>query len=143
MDGWTPLRCAALSRNELIVRQLLELGVDVNAPFPDSLEDTWMPRNGIKGMNILIHAAPWCTTPESVEILDFLVKAGAHVHQNGISALFTTLSRPTRKGQRNYSAEWVLDNFPTWDVNNSSSDRGLPPLYYSSWLPPCFLLPPS
>ena len=35
IDGWTPLRCAALSLNEPIVRQLLDLGVDVNAPERD------------------------------------------------------------------------------------------------------------
>ena len=36
--GWTPLRCAVQSQNEQIVRQLLELGVDVNAPYPDNLD---------------------------------------------------------------------------------------------------------
>ena len=42
-DGWTPLRCAALSQNEHIVRQLLDLGVDVNAPFPYDRKNSPFP----------------------------------------------------------------------------------------------------
>ena len=47
-EGWTPLRCAALSGNEAIVRELISLGVDVDAPFLEQMLDTWIPGVGIK-----------------------------------------------------------------------------------------------
>ena len=47
-EGWTPLRCAALSGNEAIVRELISLGVDVEAPFPRYMMDTWITTVGIK-----------------------------------------------------------------------------------------------
>jgi hypothetical protein len=116
--GWTPLRCAALCGNEYIVRELIALGVDVNAPFPRELEDTWITVNGKKGLNIICHAAIWCYTPARVRILNLLCfKGKAKLTQNNFDVLISALFRTTLKGQRNYGAEWVLDTFPQWDVN--------------------------
>ena len=107
------------------------IGLKGNAEI-SNLEDTWLPRNSVKGLNILNHASAWCTTPESTKILDHLTKAGAHVRQNEFNVLSTALTRPTRKGQRNYGLEWVLDNFPTWDVDLSGS-KGYSPLVMMSF----------
>ena len=116
--GWTPLRCAALSGNEYIVRELISLGVDVNAPFLEDLEDTWISVNGIKGVNIICDTATMCHTPRHVRILDTLhVEGKAKVKQNNFDVLICSLFQRTLKGQVNYAAEWVLDTFPQWDVN--------------------------
>jgi len=117
-SGWTPLRCAALCGNEVIVRELIALGVDVNAPFPRNLADTWITVNAMKGMNIICQAAIWCYTPERMRILDLLYFDGkAKLVQNNLDVLIIALYRRTLKGQRNYGADWVLDTFPEWDVN--------------------------
>ena len=47
--GWTPLRCAAISNNLPIVRKLIFLGVDVNAPIKRTLAETWTNVSVVKG----------------------------------------------------------------------------------------------
>ena len=86
-DGWTPLRCAALSGNKAISRELITLGVDVNAPFPRDLMDTWHTENAWKGGNIICHVAFYCHTPAGVEILELLHLGGSKLRQNNEDVL--------------------------------------------------------
>lgn len=137
--GWTPLRCAALRGNVHIVRQLIALKVDVNAPLTRRIRGNWVSANALKGLNIICHTAHWCDTPAHVEVLNVLYfEGGAKMRQNNIDVLNAASHRRTLKGQKNYGAEWVLDKFPQWNVNTRSL-HGAFPLYqillYSSNLP--------
>lgn len=116
--GWTPLRCAAVSFNVPMVRSLMTLGVEVNAPITKVLRDNWVNVSVLKGLNIICHAAHWCYTPASVEVLDILYfEGGAKLQQNNIDVLTSASYRRTFKGQRNHGAEWILNAVPQWNVN--------------------------
>eukprot|EP00397_Hematodinium_sp_SG-2012_P012325 GEMP01012493.1.p1 GENE.GEMP01012493.1~~GEMP01012493.1.p1 ORF type:complete len:670 (+),score=130.74 GEMP01012493.1:646-2655(+) len=123
-DGWTPLRCAALSGDPDMCREILQRDVDVEAPLARS-NARW---NMLKGMNIIMHAAFVCREG-CEEVLDLLISYGAMLDRDGLDLFVVTAMMPTPKNHINRGMQWTLQKYPTWNVNvTSNALHGLFPL---------------
>eukprot|EP00397_Hematodinium_sp_SG-2012_P001434 GEMP01001436.1.p1 GENE.GEMP01001436.1~~GEMP01001436.1.p1 ORF type:complete len:979 (+),score=217.72 GEMP01001436.1:192-3128(+) len=123
--GWTPLRFAAISGNIAVVKQLLELKVDIEAPL-ERADPHWAlpPR-----LNILTHAAMMCYDSNGEDVLDLLLEAKAMPESGGVDILTMTSLMPMRPKSKNWGAEWLLRRFPNWDVDSTCQGKRNSPAF--------------
>jgi ankyrin repeat protein len=50
-EGYTPLHCAILNKNQKCAQQLIDHGADINIPTDDGYKIKWISKNKQKGGN--------------------------------------------------------------------------------------------
>eukprot|EP00397_Hematodinium_sp_SG-2012_P005405 GEMP01005425.1.p1 GENE.GEMP01005425.1~~GEMP01005425.1.p1 ORF type:complete len:663 (+),score=141.13 GEMP01005425.1:206-2194(+) len=114
--GWTPLRYACMAGNVAVVKQLLDKGVDVEAPLCETCAVLGFGR----GTTILGHIAHLAMTEDHCACLDLLLAYKADPRPAG---RYDTLSLASmNRSPAKLGAHWVLSRFPKWDVNAKSGD---------------------